>query len=38
MTLWLLGYPSHALARLDEGLALAHKLSHLFSLAFCGLT
>jgi predicted ATPase/class 3 adenylate cyclase len=34
MTLWLLGYPDQALARLDDALALAHELSHPFSLAF----
>ena len=34
MTLWLLGYPEQALARLRETLALAHELSHPFSLAF----
>jgi class 3 adenylate cyclase/predicted ATPase len=34
MTLWLLGYPAQALARLDDALALAHELSHPFSLAF----
>src|SRR5262245_50174530 len=33
MTLWLLGYPEQALARLDEALALAHALSHPYSLA-----
>ena len=33
-TLWLLGYPEQALARLHETLALAHALSHPFSLAF----
>ena len=33
-TLWLLGYPAQALARLHEALALAHTLSHPFSLAF----
>ena len=33
-TLWLLGYPAQALARLHEALALAHELSHPFSLAF----
>jgi predicted ATPase len=32
--LWLLGYPEHALARLREALALAHELSHPYSLAF----
>jgi predicted ATPase len=34
MTLWLLGYPAQALARLHEALALAHALSHPYSLAF----
>ena len=34
LTLWLLGYPEQALARLHEALALAHALSHPFSLAF----
>jgi class 3 adenylate cyclase/predicted ATPase len=33
MTLWLLGYPEQALTRLHEALALAHELSHLYSLA-----
>jgi len=33
-TLWLLGYPEQALARLREALTLAHALSHPFSLAF----
>jgi predicted ATPase/class 3 adenylate cyclase len=33
-TLWLLGYPDQALARLREALALAHELSHPYSLAF----
>jgi predicted ATPase len=32
--LWLLGYPEQALARLHDALALAHELSHPFSLAF----
>jgi predicted ATPase len=32
--LWLLGYPAQALARLHESLALAHELSHPFSLAW----
>src|SRR5262249_55960557 len=32
-TLWLLGYPDHALARLHEALALAHALAHPYSLA-----
>jgi class 3 adenylate cyclase/predicted ATPase len=34
MTLWLLGYPDQALARLHDALALAHALSHPFSLAW----
>jgi hypothetical protein len=34
VTLWLLGYPEQALARVHEALALAHELSHPFSLAF----
>ena len=34
LTLWLLGYPAQALARLHDALALAHELSHPFSLAF----
>jgi predicted ATPase/class 3 adenylate cyclase len=33
-TLWSLGYPAQALARVHEALALAHELSHPFSLAF----
>ena len=33
-TLWLLGYPEQALARLRDALALARGLSHPFSLAF----
>jgi len=33
-TFWLLGYPEQALVRLHEALALAHELSHPFSLAF----
>ena len=32
-TLWLLGYPEQALARLHDALTLAHELSHPFSLA-----
>jgi class 3 adenylate cyclase/predicted ATPase len=32
-TLWALGYPAQALARLHEALALAHELAHPFSLA-----
>jgi class 3 adenylate cyclase/predicted ATPase len=34
MTLWLLGYPAQALARLHEALALARELSHPYSLAW----
>ena len=34
MTLWLLGYPDQALARLHEALALAQELSHPYSLAW----
>jgi predicted ATPase len=34
LTLWVLGYPSQALARLHEALALAHELSHPYSLAW----
>jgi adenylate cyclase len=33
-TLWLLGYPEQALARLYEALALAHELAHPYSLAW----
>jgi predicted ATPase len=33
-TLWSLGYPEQALTRLHEALALAHELSHPYSLAF----
>jgi predicted ATPase len=33
-TLWLLGYPEQALAHLHDALALAHELSHPYSLAF----
>jgi predicted ATPase len=33
-TLWLLGYPAQALAHLHQALALAHELSHPYSLAF----
>jgi predicted ATPase len=33
-TLWLLGYPEQALARLHEALTLAHELSHSYSLAY----
>jgi class 3 adenylate cyclase/predicted ATPase len=32
-TLWFLGYPEQALARLHDGLALAHELGHPYSLA-----
>jgi predicted ATPase len=34
VTLWLLGYPAQALARLHEALTLAHALSHPYSLAW----
>jgi predicted ATPase len=34
LTLWLLGYPDQPLARLHDALALAHALSHPYSLAF----
>ena len=34
MTLWLLGYPDQALTHIQEALALAHELSHPYSLAF----
>jgi class 3 adenylate cyclase/predicted ATPase len=34
MTLWLLGYPAQALARLQDTLVLAHELSHPYSLAW----
>jgi class 3 adenylate cyclase/predicted ATPase len=34
MTLWLLGYPEQALAQVHGALALAHELSHPYSLAF----
>jgi predicted ATPase len=34
VTLWLLGYPEQALARVREALALAHTLAHPYSLAF----
>jgi predicted ATPase len=34
LTLWVLGYPAQALARLHEALTLAHELSHPYSLAF----
>ena len=33
-TLWLLGYPEQALAHLHDALALAHELSHPYSLAW----
>ena len=35
--LWLLGYPERALTHIHEGLALAHALSHPYSLAFARL-
>ena len=35
--LWLLGYPEQALTRIHEALALAHELSHPYSLAFARL-
>jgi class 3 adenylate cyclase/predicted ATPase len=34
LTLWFLGYPAQALARAHEALALAHDLSHPFTLAW----
>jgi predicted ATPase len=34
VTLWLLGYPEQALARIHDALALAHALSHPYSLAY----
>jgi predicted ATPase len=34
MALWVLGYPAQALAHIHEALALAHELSHPFSLAY----
>jgi class 3 adenylate cyclase/predicted ATPase len=34
VTLWLLGYPSQALARRHEALVLAHQLSHPYTLGF----
>jgi predicted ATPase len=34
LTIWVLGYPDQALARLHEALALAHELSHPYSLAW----
>jgi predicted ATPase len=34
ITLWLLGYPDQALAHLRDALALAHELSHPYSLAY----
>src|SRR5262249_23063606 len=34
LTLWLLGYPEQALACLHDALALAHELSHPYSLAY----
>src|SRR5262249_10870328 len=33
-TLWLLGYPEQALARVRDALALAHELSHPYSLTY----
>jgi predicted ATPase len=33
-SLWLLGYPDQALARLHDALTLAHELAHPYSLAF----
>jgi predicted ATPase len=33
-TLWLLGYPDQALAHIHDALALAHELSHPFSLVY----
>jgi predicted ATPase len=36
-TFWLLGYPDQALACLHDALALAHELSHPYSLAFARL-
>jgi class 3 adenylate cyclase/predicted ATPase len=38
MVLWLLGYPEQALTRVHEALALAHTLSHPYSLAFAQAT
>ena len=37
LTLWLLGYPEQALAHVHDALALAHELSHPFSLGFARL-
>jgi class 3 adenylate cyclase/predicted ATPase len=34
LALWLLGYPDQALVRLHDALALAHELSHPYSLAY----
>jgi hypothetical protein len=34
LTLWLLGYPAQALVRVHDALALAHELSHPYSLGF----
>ena len=34
LTLWLLGYPEQALARVHEARTLAHELAHAYSLAF----
>jgi predicted ATPase len=33
-TLWLLGYPDHAMTRVHEALTLARQSSHIYSLAF----
>ena len=37
LTLWFLGYPEQALAHVHDALALAHELSHPFSLGFARL-
>jgi len=37
VTLWFLGYPEQALAHVHDALALAHELSHPFSLVFARL-
>jgi class 3 adenylate cyclase/predicted ATPase len=34
IALWLLGYPAHAQARVQESLALAHELAHPYTLTF----
>jgi predicted ATPase len=34
LTLWVLGFPAQALTRVQEALALAHRLSHPYSLAW----